>query len=396
MPLSLLTADLRHSGDMRTINRAHLLHWIAPVAVAGLLVGGTITVNAFSASAGTAGLPMRTAAQLIVDVEQAKLTGLSGTVVQSSDLGVPSLPGIGSNDSSSMTSLITGTHTLRVWYDGTDKSRVALLGSLGETDVIKNGSDLWTWSSKDNTATHRTVPLAPHDAQGQRSKPGAARGSVLDPTNVPRTPQDAANAALGAIDPSTIASTDANQSVAGRAVYQLTLRPRSPATTGSLIDRVSIAIDGATHIPLRVQVFGAGGSDPAFEIAFSSVDFTAPDAAQFNFTPPPGAQVTQATPNTAASKAESGTATARHGGQAVSGTHLVGQGWTSVLVASSSAIPSVGQLGRVLQSLPKVSGSWGSGHLLAGTVFSMLITDSGKVAIGAVAPDLLYSALAVR
>ena len=196
---------------------------------------------------------------------------------------------------------------------------------------------------------------------------------------------------LAAINPSTTVSTDANQRVAGRSVYQLTLRPRAGA--GSLIDRVSIAIDGATHIPLRVQVFGAGQSDPAFEVAFSSVDFTAPDAAQFTFNPPPGAQVTQANPDTAAPKAPSGTALVQRARQ---GTRVVGKGWTSVVIASSSAVPSVGQLGRVLASLPKVSGSWGSGHLLAGTVFSMVITDSGKVAIGAVTPDVLYSALAAK
>lgn len=383
----MLTAHPMHSGQMTRINRTHLMRWIAPLAVTGLLITGTITVNAISASAGSAGLPVRTVAQLLVDVEQAKLTALSGTVVQSSDLGIPSLPAIGSTDSANLTSLITGTHTLRVWYDGTDRSRIALLGSLGETDLIKNGSDLWSWSSKDNTATHRTLT----STKGPQSKAYAERHTAVDPTDRPKTPQDAADAMVAAINPSTAISTDANQSVAGRPVYQLTLRPRS--TTGSLINRVSIAIDGTTHIPLRVQVFGAGQSDPAFEVAFSSVDFAAPDAAQFNFNPPPGAQVTQPKSDAAAPRADSGAAGVR---SASSGLKLVGAGWTSVLVAPSSAIPSVGQFGRILQSLPKVSGTWGSGHLLAGTVFSMVVTDSGKVAVGAVVPGLLYSALAVR
>ena len=46
-----------------------------------------------------------------------------------------------------------------------------------------------------------------------------------------------------------------------------------------------------------------------------------------------------------------------------------------------------------LAQLPKVSGSWGSGRLLAGTAFSVVITDDGRVAAGAVGPDLLYDAL---
>ena len=49
------------------------------------------------------------------------------------------------------TSLLSGTHTLRVWYAGPDQARVALLGTLGETDVITNGTDVWIWSSQDNT-----------------------------------------------------------------------------------------------------------------------------------------------------------------------------------------------------------------------------------------------------
>ena len=48
---------------------------------------------------------------------------------------------------------------------------------------------------------------------------------------------------------------------------------------------------------------------------------------------------------------------------------------------------------RTWRSCPKVSGSWGSGRLLAGTAFSVVITDDGRVAAGAVGPKLLYDAL---
>jgi len=44
--------------------------------------------------------------------------------------------------------------------------------------------------------------------------------------------------------------------------------------------------------------------------------------------------------------------------------------------------------------LPKVSGTWGSGRLMAGTVFSVLLTDDGRVVAGAVTPEGLYAALA--
>jgi hypothetical protein len=48
----------------------------------------------------------------------------------------------------------------------------------------------------------------------------------------------------------------------------------------------------------------------------------------------------------------------------------------------------------VLNSLPKVSGSWGSGRLLQSKLFTVLVTDDGRVLAGAVAPDRLYAAAA--
>jgi hypothetical protein len=48
----------------------------------------------------------------------------------------------------------------------------------------------------------------------------------------------------------------------------------------------------------------------------------------------------------------------------------------------------------VLKSLPAVSGAWGSGHLLRGPLFSAVLTDDGRLAVGAVAPQMLYDALA--
>jgi hypothetical protein len=47
----------------------------------------------------------------------------------------------------------------------------------------------------------------------------------------------------------------------------------------------------------------------------------------------------------------------------------------------------------MLDVLPTVSGTWGSGHLLKGTLFSALITDDGRVVVGSVAPKALYAAL---
>jgi hypothetical protein len=83
---------------------------------------------------------------------------------------------------------------------------------------------------------------------------------------------------------------------------------------------------------------------------------------------------------------------------------VVGKGWSSVLTTAmppmsngaSGSSTSLGTLGAVMKSLPTVSGPWGSGHLLSGTLFSALVTDDGRVAVGAVPPAQLYQALAAQ
>jgi hypothetical protein len=54
------------------------------------------------------------------------------------------------------------------------------------------------------------------------------------------------------------------------------------------------------------------------------------------------------------------------------------------------------QLMAVLQALPRVSGAWGSGRLLNGTLFSVVLTDDGRMAVGAVPASQLYAALLAR
>jgi outer membrane lipoprotein-sorting protein len=345
---------------------------VAAVALAGV---GPLATSLTASAHGS--LPPRTAAQLLVDVQHGKLEALSGTVVETSNLGLPSLPdlGGGQGSGSSFSSLVSGSHTMRVWYDGPDHLRVALLGQLGESDLVRDGADLWAWSSSDNTATHWSVPTG---AEAPTTAPGS--GPTI-------TPQQAAEAALKAIDPSTRVATDPTAMVAGRSAYQLDLTPRDPR---SLVGSVRIAIDGKTHIPTRVQVFARGATSPAFQIGFTAFSTATPPASTFAFQPPPGATVKQAGSNPGQSS--SGHRAPPKG----SAPQVVGKGWTSVVVTRvGSAAPSqTGAIGAMLKALPAVSGSWGSGHLLRGAVFSAVLTDDGRLAVGAVAPQQLYAALA--
>jgi len=361
------------------------LRWAVPGVAAVLLTGGGAAVTALSATA-RGGLSPRSAAQLLVDVQNAKLQGLSGTVVQTSNLGLPSLPDVGGGGSSDLSSLVSGSHTLRVWYAGPERMRLALLGSFGESDVIRNGTDLWSWSSTTKSATHQTLKKSAQDP------------SSLKPDTSGLTPQQLADQALKAISPSTRVTTDGTAVVAGRSAYELVLQPR---TADSLVGSVRIAIDGATHIPTRVQLYARNATSPAFEVGFTSFSPHVPDASVFRFNPPPGTKVTQGSPlaslgspggrHSASMPSTSGTQAPPTVGPQGEARRIVGSGWTSVLVAKT---PDMGPLGGVAGVLPKVSGAWGSGRLLSGSLFSVLLTDDGRVVVGAVPPRLLYDAIA--
>ncbi len=366
---------------MRIFDSKPVLRWMAPVAFVLVAAGGgLVAVNATADDK----LAPRGADQLLVDLQQAKVDGLSGTVVQKANLGIPAIPGSGGG-TSELTSLLSGTHTLRVWYSGPDKARVALeTGDLAESDVITNGTDLWTWSSREKAATHLTIHTAERPAADQRRADA----------DLPKTPQEAAAWALKALEPTTLVTTDSDVTVADRRAYDLVLRPRDSAST---LTQIKVAIDGETHLPLRVQAFGTNDT-LVFQVEYTDIDFTRPDDRQFTFKAPPDTKKVTEVPKTehkAPSAAERSEAK-KQADEAKSQIKTVGEGWTTVMVAKlpADAEQNNDQLQGFLTQLTKVSDpSWGSGRLLVGTAFSAVLTDDGRIAVGAVQPELLYKAL---
>jgi outer membrane lipoprotein-sorting protein len=383
--LRVVSAIPGDDGGMSPFTEHPRARWAVPAAAVAA-VGAVSLVTSYTASAD-ASLPPRTAAQLLVDVQRAQLGYLSGTVVQSAELGLPDLSalgGPGGRGSASLESVVSGTHTWRVWYGGQEQQRLALVGQLGESDIIRNGRDLWVWSSQEKTAVHSTLPV--RDAAQKAPNPAPTV------TDLPKTPEEAARRALAALDPSTRVSTSGTAKVAGRDAYELVLEPRDSA---SLVQSVRISVDAEKHLPLRVQVYSTKAANPAFEVGFTSIDFDRPDARQFEFNPPPGTTVTEKD-LPAGGHGKDGPADAAR-------PRVVGSGWGAVVVATvpPSALGSGSgdggqQLQSLLQALPRVSGAWGSGRLLSGTLFSAVLTDDGRVAVGAVAPQSLYAALAAR
>jgi outer membrane lipoprotein-sorting protein len=268
------------------------LHWLVPAAAAVAVIAGGATAGTIVARADRA-LPPRSAAELLADLRNADVDGFSGTIVQSADLGLPAVGSLArgagnrrTGGAADLAGLFTGTSTIRIWYGGPDRQRLALLNAHGETDVIRNGAEAWLWNSTDRMASHLTLPVTPM---------GAA-------------------AALASAGSATAVSTAGVTEVAGRDAYELVLTPRDPV---SLIGRVNLAVDAEHHLPLRVDVYPRNATRPAARVAFQQISFVVPDREQFVFKSPPGTTITEGDVHAALPVTMS----------------LLGAGWTSVLTA---------------------------------------------------------------
>jgi outer membrane lipoprotein-sorting protein len=377
---------------MKQVNLSRRTRWAVPagavVVVGGVLAGSMITVASASPS-----LPARTPAQLLASLAGKTAPAMTGTIVETSALGLPSLPG--TDNPTSLSSLLTGSHTIRIWYSDPTHFRVAVPQNMSESDLIRNGSSAWLWESTSNTVTHLAIPAG---TAGVRHAKNITRKASDAP---PMTPQQAANEIVARVGATTTVSSDTNVTVAGQAAYQLVLAPKSPS---SLVGQIRIAIDGADDVPLRVQVFAKDAASPAAQVGFTSISFVEPAAANFAFSPPAGAKVEQQ------SLSGSGSGKKPAGGSLAGSAYTVGKSWLAVADLPQSVLSSVtgnkatgsagsglsGDTGPIISALLRsatpVSGSWGSGRLVQTSLLSVLITNDGRVLVGAVTPSVLYAA----
>jgi outer membrane lipoprotein-sorting protein len=328
-------------------------------------------------------LPVRTAGQLLASLEQSQLPQFSGTTVETARLGLPSLsandlpPGVSAGTQSDFVQLITlltGSHTAQIAYGGPQRQRVAIfLSDLSETDIVHNGTNLWTYSSDSNSVSHSTVK---QDADSSEAPDNSA---AVDPTR-------AAEQALAEISPSTAVTVDRTAEVAGRPAYQLDLAPRDSRT---LISSVRIALDAKTSMPLRVQIWSRdNASSPAFEVGFTSLSMKAPSASTFSFTTPPSA-TTESSPFSEPHAAEVRPAV-RPDVQHADATSVIGKDWTSVFVDHLGSARGANQI------LNEFATPVGGGHLITTSLLSILITSDNRLLIGAVSPQYLEHLAATK
>jgi len=340
-----------------------LVRWlpaaILPAAVVVAAVAVPMTADA------SPNLPKKSAQQLLELVAESSEDSFSGTLEQTSDLGLPELPsGNQFSDASSALELLTGDHKARVFVGAEDQARVQVLDKLAERDIVRNGADVWVYDSDEQEATHLALP--DHAASA--------------PTDSVPTPSSLATRFLAALEPTTKVTVEDNAIVAGRSAYVLKL---TPTTDDTLVGSVAVSVDAETGLPLGVRVTADGQKDPAFSVEYSSIDFSAPDAERFDFTPPAGTTVEEvAVPTKTAQPSYAGPT------PTVSGT-----GWDAVVELSTGAAGSAdpSEQGDLLRQLTtEVDG----GRVLQTALVSVLLTDDGRILAGAVPVERLQSVAA--
>ena len=321
----------------------------AGIALAGAVGLGLLAIPAGAGAAPQ--LPPVSAEDLVTSVLAAKPGAFGGTVELDNNLGLPALP--------DLPQAANGTSTARVWSDGTGKGRAQIPSASGERTIVADGTTVWSWNSADKSVTKAA----------EKDKP-----STSDPAA-------AATQAIAQLRATSTVAVDGTAEVAGRPAYALVLTPAP--TERTLLREVRVAVDAETRMPLELTVLANGSTDPALQIGYSDLTFGAQDPALFAFTPPPGATVT--TPPVGTKPA-----------QTTPAQTVVGDGWDRVLVGSmpkaDTTTPQRGSADLSALGTP-VSGSWGSGRLITTAVATAIVTDDGRIAVGAVPEQVLTEAL---
>lgn len=385
--------------------------WTVALAVPALIAAGSVAV-ALPASA--VNLPDLTAEEVLL-LMNADVQGFSGTVVKTSDLGLPALE-MSSMVSSEMVAemeenvpegfenavpsvisqstlteaitLLASDNTMRVFASELGM-RVQILDQMSQRDLIVTENGFWAYDSKNATAvTGSFEGLVTDDqklaaeAQAEDKPQELAVELNIDLTN----PDSLATAVIAAVEQDATISVGNDQLVAGRGAYTLTVEPNSP---NSLIDRVVVAVDGETGLVLDVKMFSVEQDNAALSMGFESVSFAVPDASLFAFSPPPGTTVEtlempaigETTPNVDAAP------------NAQAKPEVIGDGWDAVMHLST--LPEDINLDMFENELfadlmTQVDG----GKVFSTPVANVLITDDGQVYAGSVTVDFLLQVAA--
>ena len=383
------------------------LKWAPSAVIAALIAAGIIAVPL---QASAVDLPEKSAEDIIA-LMALEPVAFSGTVVKTTDLGLPELEMsslmsdemvsqmeetmpdgfedfipqlIDDNTITEAISFLAGTDRVRLFVSN-EGLRAQILDPLSQRDIVVNAKEAWSYNAKTQTATHVSFDQPLNSADWDE----AAASLEVDLSN----PNTLATYVLEQAGPNTTVTVGDPRTVAGRASYTLVVEPNDST---SLVDYVTLSIDATTGLGLGVQVFSTQQGSAALVVEFESLDLSTPDASLFSFSPPPGATIEEpALPaDFEASLRQIASDELDDAQREALASELfasfgegleprqIGEGWGTVMALN--ALPASFPLEMLESEL--LSGL--TLPVLGGTVFStplvnVLITDSGEVYAGA-------------
>lgn len=414
--------------------------WLPALLAPAVIAAGAIAVPL---QANAVDLPDLTPQQVMLLMD-GEITGFSGTIVKTSELGLPPLemssmmdekmiaemeekmpdgfeefiPSIiEQNAITQAVELIAGTHKIRV-YASEAGMRVQILDPMSQRDFIVNQEEFWIYDARNATAMTGTFDMelseedqaeleskkAEFEAQAQAELDEYLAEIQLDISN----PEAVADYLMAQIGETTEVSVGKDHRIAGRTAYQLIAQPNAE---NSLVESVVISVDSETGMALDVKVYSVEQEAPAFHVGFESINFDTPDASLFSFTPPAGTTVeTMEVPaeletelealkseyenneftneDNAAMRAEFD---ARYADQPK--PEMIGEGWDAViyLPAMPQEVPMEMMENELFADLlTQVDG----GKVFTTPLLNVLIADSGEVYAGAVTIEYLQEVAA--
>ncbi|MDP4756246.1 MAG: hypothetical protein NWR78_03775 [Aquiluna sp.] len=287
--------------------------WMPALIVPAVIAAGAVAVPL---QANAVDLPDLTPQQVMLLMD-GEITGFSGTIVKTSELGLPPLemssmmdeemiaemeekmpegfeefiPSIiEQNAITQAIELIAGTHKIRV-YASEVGMRVQVLDPMSQRDFIVNQNEFWAYDARNATALTGTFDMevsdedkAEFEAQAQAQLDQYLAEIQLDISN----PEAVADYLMAQVGETTEVSVGKDHRIAGRTAYQLIAQPNAE---NSLVESVVISVDSETGMALDVKVYSIEQEEPAFHVGFESISFETPDASMFSFTPPAGTTV---------------------------------------------------------------------------------------------------------
>jgi len=360
-------------------------------------------------------LPDLSPQQVMVLMQGADVTEFSGTIVKSSNMGLPTLefssmmsedsiaqieekmpaemadfvPAvIESNTLTQAIELISGSHTIRVYVSGQDKLRAQILDPMSQRDLIVSGNEFWVYDAKMATALTGTI-----DIEADPAKQVEAEQKVMDYADSIAldlsSPEAIADYLVSMVDETSQIEVGKDHSVAGRSAYQLIISPDSP---NSLVASAAVSVDSETGMPLKVEIFSTTQVEAAMTVGFESISFGSVDQGLFSFTPPAGTSVETFDADELMATLDGYEKPEGYVSdyEVPAEPEVLGSDWDSVvhLAALPADIPQDLMATELFADmLTEVPG----GKVFSTPLVNVLLTDSGEVYMGAVTIDYLLS-----